>query len=100
MRQQFLSHEMEKAHELGADIVSLLHIAPVHNRDFSKVTSSKLEQLGETATGVWKKLVKPEGRFISVRSEQLFGKLSAQQLPEMKAWIEYIHARYPWVGEK
>jgi hypothetical protein len=26
MRQQFLAHEMEKAHELGADEVNLLHI--------------------------------------------------------------------------
>jgi hypothetical protein len=44
--------------------------------------------------------VKPEGRFISVSSEQLFGKLSSQQLPDMKAWIEYIQARYPWVIEQ
>ena len=100
MRQQFLAHEMEKAHELGADIVSVLHIAPSHNRDFRKVTSPGLEKLGNTATGVWKKLVKPEGRFISVSSEQLFGDLSLDNLPEMKAWVEYIHARYPWVGEK
>jgi len=28
MRQQLLAHEMEKARELGADAVSLLHIAP------------------------------------------------------------------------
>ncbi len=100
MRQQFLAHEMEKVHELGADIVSLLHIAPSHNRDFRKVTSPELEKLGDTATGVWKKLVKPEGRFISISSEHLFGDLSSDELPEMKAWIEYIHARYSWVGEK
>jgi hypothetical protein len=43
MRQQLLAHEMEKAHELGADIVSLLHFSPAHNKDFMRVTSlSKL----------------------------------------------------------
>lgn len=97
MRQQFLANEMEKAHELGADIVSVLHIAPAHNKDFRKVTSPELEHLGDSATGIWKKLVKTEGRFISVSTEQLFGKLSAEQLPEIKTWLDYIHARYMWM---
>jgi hypothetical protein len=75
MRQQLLAHEMEKAHELDAEVVSLLHIAPSHNEDFRKVTSPKLRLLGESATDVWKKLVKTENRFISISTEQLFGKL-------------------------
>jgi hypothetical protein len=100
MRQQFLAHEMEKAHEMGADVVSVLHIAPAHNGDFRKVTSPELEKLGESATSIWKKLVKTEGRFISVSTEQLFGNLSAEQLPEMKTWVEYIHTRYAWVREQ
>ena len=100
MRQQFLAHEMEKAHEMGADVVSVLHIAPAHNGDFRKVTSPELEKLGESATSIWKKLVKTQGRFVSVSTEQLFGNLSAEQLPEMKTWVEYIHARYAWVREQ
>jgi len=100
MRQQFLAHEMEKAHEMGADIVSVLHIAPAHNRDFRKITSPELVKLGESATGVWKKLVKAKGRFISVSTEHLFGNLSAVQLPEIKTWVEYIYARYAWVREQ
>jgi len=99
MRQQFLASEMEKAHELGADIVSLLHIAPAHNTDFRKVTSPELVKLGESAASIWKKLVKTEGRFISVSTEQLFGNLSAEKLPELKTWLEYIHLRYAWVRE-
>lgn len=99
MRQQFLASEMEKAHEMGADIVSLLHIAPAHNTDFRKVTSPELVKLGESATGIWKKLVKNEGRFISVSTEQLFGNLSAEKSPEIKTWLEYIHLRYAWVRE-
>lgn len=99
MRQQFLASEMEKAHELGADIVTLLHIAPAHNADFRKITSPELKKLGSSATDTWKQLVKPEGRFISVSTEQVFGDLSVEQLPEMKSWLEYIYARYAWVRE-
>lgn len=97
MRQQFLAHEMEKAHELGADIVSVLHIAPAHNTDFRKVTSPRLAEIGETATDVWKKLVQTRDRFTSVSTEQLFGNLSIEQLPEMRAWLDYICTRYTWV---
>lgn len=66
MRQQFLAHEMEKAHELGADVVSVLHIAPMHNTDFRRVASPALERLGETATGVWQRLVTAPDRFTSI----------------------------------
>jgi len=97
MRQQFLAHEMEIAHELDTDIVTLLHIAPSHNVDFRKVTSPELKNLGESVTSTWKNLVKPEGRFVSISTEQLFGNLSEIQLPEMKDWFEYIHSRYSWV---
>jgi hypothetical protein len=99
MRQQFLAHEMERAQELGANTVSVLHIAPARNTDFRKVTSPKLQTLGETATGVWKKLVRPRDRFISVSTEQLFGNLSVDQLPEMQAWLDYVSTRYAWVSQ-
>jgi hypothetical protein len=100
MRQQFLASEMEKAHELGADVVSVLHIAPAHNADFRKVTSPELGELGTSATSIWKRLVKNEGRFISISVEELFGYLSETQLPRMKSWVEYVHARYQWVREQ
>ena len=96
MRQQLLAHEMEKAQELGADIVSVLHISPARNTDFHRITSPELEKLGETATDVWTKLVRL-GRFISVSTERLFGNLSTEQVPEMQTWIEYIGKRYAWV---
>lgn len=100
MRQQFLANEMEKAREMGADIVSVLHIAPARNEDFRRVTSPALEKLGESATGIWARLVRTEGRFISVSTEKLFGNLSPTQLPELKSWIEYIHSRYHWLREQ
>lgn len=94
MRQQFLAAKMEKAHELKADIVSLLHIAPRINEDFAKVTSPKLIQMGKTATDVWENLVKPEGRFISVNTEELFGKFISA---DMEDWSNYIRTRYRWI---
>jgi hypothetical protein len=99
MRQQLLVHEMERAQELGANTVSVLHIAPAHNTDFRKVTSPRLAKLGETATEVWKKLVLTSDRFISVNTEQLFGSMSVEQFPELQAWLEYIGMRYTWVRE-
>jgi len=99
MRQQFLADKMEKAHELGADIVSVLHIAPAHNYDFRKITSPDLQELGDSATQVWKSLVKNPDSFISIYTEQLFGNLSLKELPEMNTWVEYIQARYTWIRE-
>jgi len=97
MRQQLLAHEMEKAHELGADTVSVLHLAPARNADFRRVTSTELEGLGESATDVWTKPVRPEGRFFSVSTERLFGDLTTEQIPEMQTWIDYIGKRYAWI---
>jgi hypothetical protein len=97
MRQQLLAHEMERAKELGANIVSLLHIAPNHNQEFQRVTSPKLSSIGESVIDVWKKLQRPPHRFDSVSTEDLFGGFSIRQFPEMTEWWEYITARYSWL---
>ena len=97
MRQQLLAHEMERAHELGADIVSLLHIAPRHNREFQLVTSPKLLSIGESVIDIWKKLQRPPHRFDSTSTEDLFNGFSVQQFPKMVEWWEYIVARYSWI---
>jgi hypothetical protein len=106
MRQQFLAHEMEKAHELGADVVSLLHICPAHNQAFKRVTSPGLAHLGDPATGVWAKIIGGSGsalrggeNFLAVSTEALFGGFSVSDYPEMRSWVEYIHQRYSWVVE-
>jgi len=99
MRQQFLAHEMEKARKMGADIVSLLHIAPAHNQDFKNVTSPALQHLGNSPTEIWHKLVREEDRFKSVSTEELFGSLSNMQSSELKDWSNYIHDRYPWLKD-
>ena len=46
MRQQFLAAKMEAAREMGADVVSLLHISPDENGDFKRITSPLLKGLG------------------------------------------------------
>lgn len=97
MRQQLLANEMEKAGELGADIVSVLHIAPAMNQDFQKVTSPLLKGMSNSAVELWKKLVKADNRFLSVSTEQLFGSLTSDLFPEIKSWIRYIYERYTWL---
>jgi len=92
-RQQLLANEMEKGSELGADVVSLLHIAPACNMDFHKVTSPELCDLGTSCIDVWKKLVKRTDRFHSVSTESLF----ARSLEEKSAWSDYILSRYAWM---
>lgn len=98
MRQQFLAHEMEKARELGADIVSLLHIAPAHKLDFRTITSPLLRTPGLSVSDVWKALVTLPDRFISVSTESLFRQLDADQFPELKEWQAYIQPRYTWMS--
>lgn len=96
MRQQFLAHELEKAREQDADLVSLLHISPARNTDFRRVTSSAFQTLGNTATSAWQKLVHTPGKFIAVHTEDLFGSFDVDKYLELTSWKTYITARYPW----
>lgn len=97
MRQQFLAHKMELANEQGADIVTVLHVAPAHNRDFRRVTSPQLASIDNVATGVWSRLA--GGKFTSVSTEELFGRAVGKGLGGMTDWSDYVLRRYPWVRE-
>jgi len=99
MRQQFLAKAMEKAHELEADLVSLLHIVPRHNLDYRRITSQPLEKLGNSPTEVWQKLVRHPGKFASVYTEELFGKFDVSAFLEQHDWWNYVTSRYSWVVE-
>ncbi len=99
MRQQLLAHEMEKAGELGASKVSVLHLAPGANKDFKRVTSPGLKQFGDSAVGVWKGLVKDKGSFISCNMENFFGALPLEKHPVLSSWWDYITERYAWVSQ-
>jgi len=93
-RQQLLAQEMEKARELEADKVSLLHIAPENNLDFKRVTSPALLPLGSTATEVWHSLLRHPDRFLSLGTRQLYGSFGHD---EMKDWKQYMLERYPGI---
>jgi hypothetical protein len=99
MRQQFLANEMEKAHELGADVVSVLYIAPAHNSDFRRITSPALQPLGESVIDVWKNLVRTPDRFTSATTEQLFSMLPIERLG-LTEWWKYVSTRYAWVNDR
>lgn len=97
MRQQLLASEMERAREKKAHVVSVLHIAPAHNRDFERVTSPALRSIGTSAIDVWKRLLRNPDRFKSVSVEGLFGGFPISRFPELAAWWEYITDRYSWI---
>jgi len=99
MRQQFLAHQMEKHKELGADIVSTLHITPDRNLDFKKVTSPGLAHLGDSPTHIWSRLVNPPDRYISLSTETLFGPFLQHPPESMHPWAKYLLARFPWLSQ-
>ena len=96
LRQQLLAHEMEKARESETNLVKVLHVAPAKNRDFHRVTSPGLQQLGDSSIEVWKSLLRLPDRFISTSTEALFGNFPIDTHPELANWWRYIDQRYPW----
>jgi hypothetical protein len=94
MRQQFLAHEMEKANELDAEIVTVVHISPTKNTDIHRVTSPGLEALGDSALEVWASLLRGPERFVQVHTEELFHTFDVGVFPAMSGWHDYIQSRY------
>lgn len=97
MRQQLLANEMQKAHELGADMVSVLHICPSNNHKFQRVTSPKLKQFGTEAVDVWKSLLVDPTKFIHISTEDLFLPSITEKHPVLNQWWKYIIERYQWM---
>ncbi len=96
-RQQLLAHEMERAQESGAELVTVLHIAPARNRDFHKVTSPALAEKGSSSIEVWKDLLRQPDRFISVSQEELFGNFPVDRHQGLANWWQYTSQRYSWL---
>ena len=92
MRQQLLCSAMERHGEMGADVVSLLHIAPAANRDFmGRVTSPELRLVGGDVHEIWGALVEP-GRFMGVHVEDLVP-VVCRNGPD-PGWAAYMRLRY------
>lgn len=96
MRQTLLAQEMEKAREMGVDIVSLIHISPEANREFALgFTSPRLAKYGRTVTDAWKNLA-PKDRFIPISSESFLTVIGQVAGGTRKAWADWLLRRYCW----
>ena len=92
-RQQLLAREMEKGRGLALKWSASFTSPRPATRNFRKVTSPELQPLGESATGIWKKLLIEPSRFRSVNTEELF----AGALAYMPTWWKYVSRRYAWL---
>jgi len=96
MRLQLLAQEMEAKHEMGANLVTVLHVHPAANKEFTeRVTSEYLSASfpGQGVMSIWKQLV-DQTRFTTISVEhllQLIGKARSLASP---AWVDYLQTRY------
>ena len=94
-RQQLLAHELNK----DFASVRVLHIAPKANTDFALVTPDVLRKShpGQTATEVWKTLVRDQSVFVSKHTEEIFQDLLASPSQGLADWARYIQGRYSFI---
>ena len=92
MRQQLLCTTMEREQEMGAKIVSLLHIAPKANRELlNRVTSPRLKAIGSDIHKIWTALTVAD-RFVGITVETLLP-LVCQFVPTPES-TDYLQLRY------
>jgi len=92
MRQQLLCSAMERENEMGADVVSLLHIAPKANGELlSRVTSPRLQEIGNDVHGIWTRLTSSD-RFKGVYLENLLPVVCGNAPTQGTA--EYLQRRF------
>lgn len=94
-REQLLASEMARDPELGADMVSVCHVAPAQHHDGEEVTSPELRQFGDAATEVWKLLLREQDSFLAITTEELFPRVAPVG---MESWWHYMGERYSWLG--
>ena len=92
MRLQLLARAMERAAELDAEIVSVIHVVPFANREllFHK-PPPELARLGQNIHAIWSALTDLE-RFKGVYAEALIS-LLIENTP-CREWAEYMRIRY------
>lgn len=101
MRLQLLAQEMEigqHGREMESDVVTVLHICPAANRDFSeRVTSPylKREFPGKGTIEIWKDLV-PDDKFLSLSVEDFFDTIVERVENDDPEWTDYLKTRYGW----
>ena len=96
MRLQLLAQEMEANHEMGADLVTVLHIHPAANTEFTERVTSKYLSDRFTGQGVmdtWKQLV-DRTRFATVSVEHLLQLIVKARSMADPTWVRYLQTRY------
>ena len=96
MRLQLLAKQMELSNtkEMGADIVTVLHIAPKANKELMEfIPKGELKYFGTNIHEVWSKIVEP-GKFKGFSTEEFRRIVTApSNCPDIK-WGTYISTRY------
>lgn len=98
MRLQLLAQEMELSREMGADVVSVLHICPEANREFrDRVTSPHLADMfpDKGVLEIRKELV-PQDKFMSISVEDLLKTIIERVTVDDQGWADYLSTRYGW----
>ena len=101
MRLQLLADSMEEPvpgenkGEMGADIVSVLHISPSANSGLrSTMTSPALKTIENSIYEVWENIA-PKGRFYHIDSEKLIETATTESTPAgFENWAEWLRRRY------
>jgi hypothetical protein len=97
MRLQLLAQEMELSREMDADVVTMLHICPVANREFrDRVTPPHLANIfpNKGTLEIWKELV-PQNKFMSISVEDLLNTIKRVTVDD-QGWVDYLRTRYGW----
>lgn len=101
MRLTLLAQEMEEAGkagdgEMGATVVSVVHIAPAANRDFVEgFTSPVFRSLGREVTSAWAQIAPPH-RFQPIRTESLLTAIEEVAMHKYPMWADWLLTRYGW----
>jgi hypothetical protein len=70
MRQQLLAAEMERTHELGADVVRVVHVAPAGNTAYkASLSRDSHRAAGDSVYDVWRSVLRDQSRFVTLDSE-------------------------------
>ena len=71
VRQQLLAHELEKAHELDADVVRVVHVSPKDNTELrASLNRDSHRAAGSDVFDIWRAMVRTPDRFISIDSQR------------------------------
>ncbi len=96
LRLTLLAQAMERAGEMDADIVSVVHVAPRANQDFSgSLTSPELRRYGSTVSEIWSALA-PRDRFVPIATELLLTTIEQVAPDSVQSWSRYLLQRYGW----